>query len=306
VHPRIDSLAASFVPGQLENSAPILITGAHGTLGRALAKACAARGLKFVALSRSELDITDEIAVFGALDSFYPWAVINTAGYVRVDDAESECGACYRANSDGPANLARACASREIALATFSTDLVFDGGQAIPYTEHDSLRPLNTYGASKADGEARVLALHSKSLVIRTSAFFGDDDFNFVVAALRAFGAGIPFVVTNDTVVSPTYVPDLANATLDLVIDGERGVWHLANVGETSWAGLASRVAIRGGYDPGLVTPVALCSLGRVARIPRYSVLGSARGSLLPPLDDALDRFFREATVPEAATAATC
>ena len=42
-----------------------------------------------------------------------------------------------------------------------------------------------------------------------------------------------------------TSVQEAVNAALDLLIDGERGIWHLANIGATSWADLARRVAQR-------------------------------------------------------------
>ena len=43
-------------------------------------------------------------------------------------------------------------------------------------------------------------------------------------------------LVADDVVISPTYVPDLTHAALDLLIDGEGGLWHLANQGAVSWA----------------------------------------------------------------------
>jgi dTDP-4-dehydrorhamnose reductase len=92
-------------------------------------------------------------------------------------------------------------------------------------------------------------------------------------------------------VVSPTYVPDLVDATLDLLIDGERGLWHLANQGAVTWADFA-RLGARGcGVDPSRVEECATNDLGFAAKRPRYSVLGSERGRLLPTLDDAIARF---------------
>jgi dTDP-4-dehydrorhamnose reductase len=40
--------------------------------------------------------------------------------------------------------------------------------------------------------------------------------------------------------------------------------------------------------------------LALAAPRPRYSVLGSARGALLPPLDDALSRYLRHRALAEA------
>lgn len=105
----------------------LLITGATGTLGQAFERLCAVRGLACRLTRRTDLDIADAASVTAALDSVQPWAVINTAGYVRVDDAEREPEQCARENRDGPALMAAACAERGLPLVTFSSDLVFDG-----------------------------------------------------------------------------------------------------------------------------------------------------------------------------------
>jgi dTDP-4-dehydrorhamnose reductase len=107
---------------------PLLITGASGTLGRAFGRRCELRGLAYRLLSRSELDIADRDSVDAALALHGPWAVVNAAGYVRVDQAEQDRDRCFRENADGPALLAEACAARRMGLLTFSSDLVFDGG----------------------------------------------------------------------------------------------------------------------------------------------------------------------------------
>jgi dTDP-4-dehydrorhamnose reductase len=95
-------------------------------------------------------------------------------------------------------------------------------------------------------------------------------------------------------VVSPTYVPDLVDAVLDLLIDAERGVWHLANAGAVTWAELAREAAGRAGLDASLVIAQSDGALERMAPRPAYSVLGSERGALLPTLDDALGRYFKQ------------
>uniref|UniRef100_UPI000619F845 SDR family oxidoreductase n=1 Tax=Hymenobacter terrenus TaxID=1629124 RepID=UPI000619F845 len=146
--------------------APLLIAGASGTLGRALSHLCQVRGLPAVALSRAELDIANPDSVAQALDAHRPWAVVNAAGYVRVDEAESDEERCFRENATGPAVLAAACAQRELPFLTFSSDLVFDGQQEGPYTESSVPNPLNVYGRSKHAAEQRVLAVHPAALVV--------------------------------------------------------------------------------------------------------------------------------------------
>ena len=270
---------------------PLLISGATGTLGQAFARFCAMRGLPAHLLSRAELDIASQASVDAALARWNPWAVINTAGFVRVDEAEHEPRQ-WRENVTGPAILARACARAGIRLLSFSSDLVFDGGKPSPYVESDAPHPLNVYGRSKLEAERRVLKLAPDALVIRTAAFFGPwDGYNFVARALDALRKGERWRAAIDQLVSPTYVPDLVQAALNLLIDGERGIWHLANRGVVSWAGFAQMVAEAAGLDAGLVDPVPGVMLGQIAPRPRYSALHSERGLTLARLKDAVTQY---------------
>jgi dTDP-4-dehydrorhamnose reductase len=134
--------------------------------------------------------------------------------------------------------------------------------------------------------------------VVRTSAFFGPwDEHNFMIQALRTLANGRRFVAADDAFVSPTYVPDLVHACLDLLIDGERGVWHLANAGATDWATWARRAAQLVGLDPTYVESCSTEALGLAAPRPRYSVLASERGTLLQSFDNALASYLRDCEV---------
>jgi dTDP-4-dehydrorhamnose reductase len=92
-------------------------------------------------------------------------------------------------------------------------------------------------------------------------------------------------------------VPDLVDASLDLLIDGEHGIWHLANVGEVTWAELARNVAVRLGLEASRIRPCAQEALGLPARRPRYSPLVSRKASIMPQLDHALARYIEEAAL---------
>lgn len=292
---RLELAAGSRIPAPPDRpeGRPLLVLGGRGTLGRAFARICVQRGLPAKALVRSQVDLRDAAAVREALARLDPWAVVNAAGFVRVDDAEEDEAACRRDNAEGPAALAAACAARGLPLAVFSSDLVFDGRARRPYLESDHPAPLNAYGRSKAEMERRVAERHPGALIVRTSAFFGPwDEANFAYDSLRRLRAGEIVTAADDLHVSPTYVPDLVNAVLDLLVDGESGVWHLANAGATSWAEWARAVAELDGLPADRVAGVPFCELGLAARRPAWSVLGSERGVLLAGWRPALQRWF--------------
>jgi dTDP-4-dehydrorhamnose reductase len=282
--------------GQLRSdTSPVLITGKTGTLGYAFHRACIMRGISHQLLDRTELNIENLEQIESVIRTKKPWAIINTAGFVRVDDAEEEAEICFRTNSAGPENLATVCRKYDVKLLTFSSDLVFNGKKLQPYVESDSVSPLNIYGMSKARAEHSVLNIDPTALIIRTSAFFGPwDQYNFVAHVINSLQNNLPVNAVDDVFISPTYVPDLVNSSLDLFLDNESGVWNLANDAEITWAEFAKEIAMRGSYNPKLVNRVSLNDMAFRAPRPIYSVLKSERGSLLSPLDDALDRYFAD------------
>jgi dTDP-4-dehydrorhamnose reductase len=273
---------------------PVLITGVSGTLGTALVRSCETRGLSAMPFTRQELDISNAIDVSRVLSEHQPWAIFNAAGYVRVDAAEQEPAVCYRTNVDGPAVLARECRKRGIRLLTFSSDLVFDGAKRAPYVESDPCNPLNVYGLSKVRAEQKVLGYLPDALVVRTSAFFGPHDrSNFVTVCLSAIASGKPFVAANDTVVSPTYVPDLVEASIDLLEDGATGIWHLANATQITWADWALMVADLAGFNSARIEQQPMQATQIVAKRPAYSALSSERGRMLPDLFASMERYIQ-------------
>jgi dTDP-4-dehydrorhamnose reductase len=148
------------------------------------------------------------------------------------------------------------------------------------------------YGASKAEAERRVLDLLPSALVVRTGAFFGPwDDANFDVHALQTLQRGQRKRAATDIVVSPTYVPDLVQATLDLLLDGERGIWHLTNDGAMSWFTFAHATAAACKAATDLIEPVTGRECAWLAPRPAYSALGSVRGRVMRSTADAIEAF---------------
>jgi dTDP-4-dehydrorhamnose reductase len=148
-----------------------------------------------------------------------------------------------------------------------------------------------------------VLELLPRALVIRTSAFFGPwDTYNFLAGVFRALDAGQPCRAAADCTVSPTYLPDLVHASLDLLIDGECGLWHLANDGAVTWFEFARAAAERSGRAAELVLAASCATVWGPAVRPPYSALATGRGRLPPSLDRALSAFLNEFETPQSAT----
>jgi dTDP-4-dehydrorhamnose reductase len=186
----------------------------------------------------------------------------------------------------------------DIPFLTFSSDHVFNGDQREPYGESSAPSPVNVYGESKVEAERAVREAHSKALVVRTSSLFSPwDDRNFMIKTLRSLRSGQPVRAIEDIWSSPTYVPDLVNTALDLLIDGEEGLLHLTNEGVVSFSDCAQMAADCVGADQALVERVSGASLGRSAKRPTFSALKSDRvRGVMPSLERALSNFIQEST----------
>jgi dTDP-4-dehydrorhamnose reductase len=272
---------------------PLLVLGKSGTLGKAISRICSERNIHHMLLSRADVDITDRDTIEQVIQELHPWAIINAAGYVRVDDAEKASADCMDANFNGPVLLAEMCQKYPVKLVTYSTDLVFDGTKGDPYVESDTPNPLNVYGESKALAEKKILEVNPNALIIRTSSFFSPwDEFNFVTSTLADLKEGRQVIAANDLFISPTYVPDLVHETLDLLLDNDHGIYHITNNGQITWAALAELVAEMSGCDKRLVKGKPFSKMRLAAKRPKNSVLQSEKGIKLPVLQDALRRYF--------------
>lgn len=269
-----------------------MIVGAGGALGGGLVAASQRRGLHNLPTTRRELDLSGRRAIAAFLDEADPWAVINAAGWARLEAAETDPAGCFAANVEAAVNLAEACAQRGVRFTSFSSDMVFDGRGDRPLREDDLCAPLNVLGRSQASAETRIAALGARTMIIRTAALFsGRPGAGLPVELMAPAGTSGTLAVANDLVCSPTYLPDLAEAVLDMVIDGEIGVWHLANEGVVTWAEFAVRLAHAFRIDSRAFQPAPWQAIRGRAERPVHAPLSSGRGMLLPSLTDALQRL---------------
>ena len=272
------------------HGATLLIVG-RGALARAFARLAHMRGLPHRLLSTLDPDVD---AVTRLLEAHEPWAVIEAAGDEDIDAAEGDAGH-WRTHADGPAALAAACGRAGVPLLLVSSDQVFPGRDGMHYLEGDAVAPINAYGRAKAHAERAISARAPHALVIRSAGLFDPwDDANFVARGMARLRQGLTWPAAHDVVQSPTYTPDLVQAALDLLIDGERGLWHVTHGEAVSAAEFACRAAEHARMGASQVLRRSGIELGHVAPRPRFSALGTARGRLLPSLDDALARYQRD------------
>jgi dTDP-4-dehydrorhamnose reductase len=218
----------------------ILLTGKTGQVGWELQRTLEPLG-RVVALGRGEMDHTNPDSIRSAIRNVKPGIIVNAAGYTTVDKAEAEAEAdlATRINAVAPGIIAEEAKRAGAPLVHYSTDYVYDGKQARPYSEDDAPNPVNAYGKSKLAGERAIQAVGGTHLILRTSWVYSARGNNFVLAILRLAREKPELSVVNDQIGSPSWARSLAQATADLLRDPDRvrshgGVYHLSAGGETS------------------------------------------------------------------------
>jgi dTDP-4-dehydrorhamnose reductase len=261
----------------------ILVAGAGGQLGRELASRVPAQ-VHCHALGREQFDLTDPDLLVSTLDRLAPGQVINAAAYTAVDAAETEVAQAWAANCEGPRQLARACAERGIRLLHVSTDFVFDGESAHPYTPDAPPAPLGEYGRSKLAGERAVVEECPEAFLVRTGWVYSRFGGNFVKTMLRLMAERDELSVVCDQVGTPTWASGLADTLWAAAARPQlRGVYHWSDAGVCSWYDFAVAIheeAMATGLltRPVQIRPIPASDYPTPARRPAFSVLDK-RGS---------------------------
>lgn len=260
----------------------ILITGANGQLGRAIADTLRQHNVAFIALPKHELDISSLEAAVQTLNLVHPTVIINCAAYTAVDKAEQEPALCHLINQRGVDNLAKYCKKNHVLLVHFSTDFVFDGKKNTAYTEQDTPNPLNVYGKSKLAGERAIINSGCSYYIIRTSWLYGDLGQNFKTTMLKLARLATPVKVVADQKGTPTLVNNLAKVVYHIVSKIASpsalpcGLYHYSDDITMSWYELA--IAIFRQENIVIETiPILSSQFNSMAKRPAYSALNSFR-----------------------------
>ncbi|MVW85120.1 dTDP-4-dehydrorhamnose reductase [Pseudomonas sp. PB101] len=225
----------------------VLINGRHGQVSHELQRRLRAVG-ELIVLGRDQLDLAQPDQVRRQVQNIRPDLIINAAAHTAVDLAESEPQAAFAINAVAPGVLAEEALALDIPLIHYSTDYVFDGMKAGPYTEDDTPNPLGVYGKSKLAGEQAIRDVQGKHLILRTSWVYSTHGRNFLLTMQRLLQEKPELRVVADQIGAPTWAGTIANSTLALIERWQAnevadwGTYHLSAQGETSWFGFAQAI----------------------------------------------------------------
>jgi len=279
----------------------VLIIGASGQVGGALASLCVRRRLEVYGTSRRGqgflyLDLADPASVTAAFGNAAPGLVFLCSAMTNVDNCEREPELARRVNAEGPALVAEECRKAGAKLVYFSTEYVFDGASG-PYGEEDPPCPVSVYGRTKLEGERAVLALPG-ALVLRTTVVYSHNPAskNFIMQLVSNSRSGSKMRVPSDQFSTPTYAPELASAALDLAGTDAAGVYNVTGPDWLSRYDFALRACAAFGFDPAFLEPRSTSELGQIAARPlkaglKTEKLAAKLGRRLPPAEESLRKI---------------
>ena len=209
---------------------PLLVIGADDALAHAFKVICRDRALPLELFDPCHLDGSDLEATRWLLDSKVPWAVVHSPAKVERLAAGLDLGPNPTKTGITSQFLAQACAERGIPILILSSDQR-SNEQDQSLIDKENLHQSAAAAGSEVQAEGLARAVHPLALEVHIDVRFGPwDDDDLVWAAVRALALGEASGLPTDRSFTLTYLPDLVKVCLDLLLDGETGVWDLANV----------------------------------------------------------------------------
>ena len=284
----------------------VVVTGADGQLAYAIRSKMDGEH-HVVALTRSDLDLTDYAAVDGTVRELRPAVIINTAAYNDVDGAEDDQVGAMAVNAFGVRALARAAVAVGATFVHYSTDFVFDGTAEVPSTEEATPNPQSVYATSKLLGEWFARAEgggDAPHYVLRLESVFGGG------AQIRQDGPprGSSLDPSHRCHVEGTRGSGIRGSHRVAELRGRRRVCDvcaaglvrtarsvsLCRLGMGTWIDVANELARRLGR-PARIIPTKLTDLTLKASRPLFCALSNAKlarlGITMPSWQDAVARY---------------
>jgi dTDP-4-dehydrorhamnose reductase len=281
----------------------VAIIGPNGQLGTDLIKSFKNAGWNAHPVTHEEIQIENIDSVRKSLNRYSLDWIINTAAFHKVDECEKDSERAWQINAYGAANVSRIANELGAKSVFISSDYVFSGTKQAgdSYAESDRVSPVNTYGHSKAGGEASTLSANPNNLVIRISSVFGaagssGKGGNFVETILSKAKMGSPLKIVNDVNMSPTYTVDASNLILCALSSNQSGILHASNTGSATWFDFGKAILELSGIETDIIAIETNFEIS--PKRPKNSTLNTCAAlKLLPSHPDwgsGLERYLKE------------
>lgn len=234
----------------------VLVIGGTGTVGTAFVRALADRGTPHHVTARTPapgilpytLDRPEALAVPPGVVC----AVI-LAGCSSLAACHQDPRGAARTNTDHVTRLAVHLHDHGVHPVVASTNLVFDGARPDP-RPGDAPHPTTQYGRQKAEMEAALQDAGVGATIVRLTKVFGDH--SILTRWRDELERSHPVQAFADLPVAPVPAAWAAAVLLRMCDLRTGGTWHASPDWETTYLGLALRLAASMGAPAGLVQPI--------------------------------------------------
>jgi dTDP-4-dehydrorhamnose reductase len=238
----------------------VWVTGASGFVGSNVVRVLGElHGAEVLGPSRSEVDVTDGLAVRRSVEAFAPDAIVHCAILNDPVALERDRRAAWDGYVGATRNVVDAANAVGAHVVLISTDWVFDGTQA-GATEDEPPNPINAYGFLKAASELVVLERAARGAVARIAGVAGvhwarpalprqqDAGLGYLCASVvQTLRAGQRFTVWEspdiNCIATPTLASDAAELVWRVLDGGHEGVLHCVGGESVDRVTLARRTA---------------------------------------------------------------
>lgn len=237
----------------------IFLAGASGLVGSAFARAAARRGHRVVGVvgsfagpleglaERRIVDLTNEGATTTEVLDVFPQAIVNCAALSVPEQCDANPALAQAMNAALPALLARLAHHVSARFVHLSSEQVFDGTRATPYSAADPVSPINLYGRQKLESERAVhTAAAEFAVTVRPPLLMGNSaagQRSNHERLLADWAAGRTPKLFTDEFRQPCTAENLAEAMVELCERPDlRGVFHWAGTELVSRHELGRRI----------------------------------------------------------------
>jgi len=254
----------------IESQGSVLVIGADGVIGRALATLLEQRGHVVLRTTRRggaalPLDIARDSSV---------WPIPEGVTSACLCAAITATTACQKSpkvarsvNVDGTVTLAQRLGDMGIHVVFPSSNMVFDG--AIPHQAADADPcPVTAYGEMKAEAEELLLGTVATSCVVRLSKVI-EPDMPLLAGWLNSLQAQRPIHPFSDLSMAPIPLRLAADLLARSCVSRTSGILQLSARDEVTYAEAANYLVTEAGLDGSCVQPTTAIASG----LPREQVV---------------------------------
>jgi len=267
---------------------PIIIgTGLSGLVGSRFTEAYK-NDFIFQNLDITEgIDITDRKLTKQKIEQSSGGVVIHFAAFTDVAAAngqkDDQNGLCYRLNVNATRNVAQSCKAAGKYLIHISTDFVFDGTKATPYTESDSPNPIEWYGYTKYLAEQEVQKSGVEHVIARITYPYRakyepkQDLVRKIIAKLK--DNTLPPMFT-DHILTPTFIDDIAQVLKVFISKRPQGIYHVVGSSHVTDHKLAQTIAKVFNLNKSQIKPGSIEDFYKTTKRPYQKTLATSNAKL--------------------------